>query len=82
MAESVFRVLYSFQWRNETCVTVAILYEMVTQLNMSMYDHKCNQLSTLSAAREQKDKEEETKKFINLLQDIEELSGIPLFFTS
>ena len=31
MVERVFRVWYNFQWRNETCVTVAILYKMVTQ---------------------------------------------------
>ena len=61
---------------------MAILSETVTQSNISMYDHKCNQLSTLSAAREQKDEKDETKEFINLLQDIEELLGEPIFLTS
>ena len=61
---------------------MAILSEMVIQLNMSMYDHKCNQLSTLSTAREQKDKEDESKEFINLLQDIEEFLSEPIFLNS
>ena len=82
MVKSVFRVWYSLQERNETCVTMAILSEMVIQLNMSMYDHKCNQLSTLSAAREQKDKEDKSKEFINLLQDIEEFLSEPIFLNS
>ena len=66
----------------KSLVAIAIFSEMATQLKMSLYDHKCNQLSILSAAREQKDKEDESKEFINLLQDIEELLGEPIFLIS
>ena len=34
---------------------------MLTQFNMSIYDHKCNQPSTSSAAREQEDEEDKVK---------------------
>ena len=82
VVDSVLRVRYSLQRRNETCATMAILPEMLSKFNTSMYDHKRIQPSTSRAAREQEGEEDESEEFVSVLQDVEELLGEPIFFTS
>ena len=82
MVESILGVWYSLQRRNETCITMATLPEMLSRFNSSMYDHHRNQPSTSNAVREQDEGEDDSEEFINLLQDVEELLGEPIFLTS
>ena len=85
MVEAILSVRYRFKQRGVYCSTFEILLAMLTRLNTNIYDHK--QLKT-TASFEVSDQRNEVANegnddegFIQVLNNIEEQFGEPVFST-
>ena len=83
MVKAIRSVRYSLKRRSETCADCIILPQMLTKFNYNMYDHirARNVLGPRVNQDQDIDDEEEEHDYVQVLDDVEELFGAPIFFT-
>ena len=83
MVEAILFVRYSLKRRSETCADCIILPQMLTKFNYNMYDHirARNVLGPRVNQDQDIDDEEEENDLVQVLDDVEELFGEPIFLT-
>ena len=82
MVESVLHIRHNIRRRGESCSSFAILPPMLERFNQSMYDHKrLPQAQPNTQERDNAVAEEEDEEFIEVLHDVEEIFGQPVFIT-
>ena len=85
MVESILSVRYGLKRRGENCSTFEILPAMLTRFNTTMYDHKRTKttasLEVPDQGNEVANDGNDDQEFIQVLNDVEELFGQPVFLT-
>ena len=85
MVEAILSVRYGFKRRGENCSTFEILPAMLTRFNTTMYDHKRTKttasLEVPDQGNEVANDGNDDQEFIQVLNDVEELFGQPVFLT-
>ena len=85
MVEAILSVRYGFKQRGENCSTFEILPAMLTRFNTNMYDHKrpktTASIEVPDQGNEVANEGNDDEEFIQVLNDVEELFGEPVFLT-
>ena len=85
MVEAILSVRYGFKRRGENCSTFEILPAMLTRFNTNMYDHKrpktTASIEVPDQGNEVANEGNDDEEFIQVLNDVEELFGEPVFLT-
>ena len=69
--------------RGENCAKFEILPGMMSRFNTNMYDHKGAQPTAPTVVPDQREEieEDDNEELIQVLNDVEQLFGQPVFFT-
>ena len=85
MVEAILSVRYGFKQRGENCSTFEILPAMLTRFNTNMYDHKrpktTASIKVPDQGNEVANEGNDNEGFIQVLNNVEELFGEPVFLT-
>ena len=85
MVEAILTVRYGFKQRGENCSTFEILPAMLTRFNTNMYDHKqpkaTASIKVPDQGNEVANEVNDNEGFIQVLNNIKELFGEPVFLT-
>ena len=84
MVDGVLATRYGIKHRGETCANISILPGMMERFNQNMYDHvRARNQGTASTAPQPQfntnEEEDEDEEMIQVLQDVEDLLGDPVF---
>ena len=80
MVEAILATRHGMKRRGETCANFKVLPAMMRRFNVRMYDHKRNTAAGHSGhIQHPEEEDDEEDNFVEILNDVQELFGEPVF---